>query len=366
MFPTLQYTDFHKFLVSVGGLAVGVGVGLPVLLLRSQSVLKTTQAELQALPPGSRSAIQLQQEQMILLLRSWPYVSSALTAIGLALIIWGAVAWKKQQSRTDSRELAELAKLETDREKAYQETLLLLREHQENPEIAQKRREEEAAESLVPDSEEATDSPMSTGSVHLANEEATEEIQADTPVPTANIRNYLSGERLQEITKSSVMHVMNALAAAYGPDVDVTPDVRLGDSFADAVLTSRLRTVPNMIIDIKHLPSRPANIRHQIHDAIVWGLKVRAQAKKELRAPFAPVTFLIVDAPAHGQLVLFGASPVPTAVRRVAKVSTQILEEMGNIELPLNVVVAATESITPKTLWKIGWRTEGHPGVITL
>ncbi|MFI7647397.1 hypothetical protein ACIBTZ_15130 [Micromonospora sp. NPDC049460] len=365
MLPTLQFTDFHKFLVSAGGLTVGVGFGFPVLLLRNQAVLGTTQAQLQALPPESRSAVRLQQEQMTFLLQSWPYISGFLIFAGLGLVGWGAVAWKKQQNRTDNREIAELAKLEADREKTYQETLLLLREHQGSPEEVQEQREEEAAE--VVSSEEGIQlkgTEATTQDSHAAPADQTEGSNVALPPPT---QGYRSGEYLHQLAETGVKLAVEAFESAYGRMVDIVPNVRFGNYFADFVVTSRRRSLPDLAVDIKFLGTGNRNTRNRVRDAIVWAMQVKNLSPKEFQTKIVPVVIMIHGYPSGSQESLFDTPDAGRSISRAADIASQELAAAGleGLNLPLIIAFSSTGQIPPHALRDMDWHTPG-PRVIVL
>ncbi|MEU5724675.1 hypothetical protein ABZ783_23000 [Micromonospora sp. NPDC047738] len=357
MLPSLQYTDFHKFLVSVGGVACGVGVGIPVLLLRNQSTLKIPQKEFLELNSDAREAIRAQQSQVAFMLHYWPYASAVLVIAGLCFIIWGATLWKRQQSRTDNREIAELAKIEAEREKTYQETLVLLRNHQESPEVAELIREEKeqasdpAADNEMPSPLEiaGTDQPM-PGPDSISTTKAT----AGQPVPS-----------LGKMTQIATQDIMRALASTYGEELDVVPEIRIGSTYVDAAVTSRNPRIPNLLVDVRVIRPQRTSVRTRVDEAIAWSVRVRRAAKLELKQPFLPVVFFVVDANGGpGQQALFQIGQ-PDANAVVASRVRQALEDLAGIEIPLLLIVGALDEITPEALKRIHWKAH-TPRVVGL
>ncbi|WP_194822740.1 hypothetical protein [Micromonospora sp. S-DT3-3-22] len=354
MFPSLQYTDFHKFLVSVGGLTAGVGVAIPVLLLRSQNVLITPQKQLTELPPEAQSAVRLQQKQMTLLLHVWPYVTGFLVIVGLCLVVWGAVCWKKQQTRTDSREVAELAKLEVDREKTYQETLLLLRGHQEPPEAAAEALEEKLKEEEQGSAEESPPLDEASGS----SRGSVDSPFPDPPVRQLNPKLFGPEARASRARGRVVMdRVIGTITEALGKGADITRDVRLGRTHIDAVITSRLASLPDLVLDVRMVDS-VNNLRNRLNDAIVWAIRARQVGKEELSTKFVPVVFLVVAEPeAAGQRSLFGDVVRSSRMDKTISIASEFVEEISDVRIPLNVVIGELSSITPAALQSISWRT---------
>ncbi|MGC5306042.1 hypothetical protein [Micromonospora zamorensis] len=356
MLPSLQYTDFHKFLVSIGGVACGVGFGIPVLLLRNQSTLKISQKEFLGLNSEAREAIRAQQKQVAFMLHYWPYVSMTLVVAGICFIVWGAVLWRRQQSRTDNREVAELAKIEAEREKTYQETLVLLRDHQEPPEVAELIREEE---------EQASDS--TADDTASASQEATETGES-TPNPenslTPGATTRPTTPSLFSLTQKAVQDIRHILKSTYGEELDIVPEVRIGRARADAAVTSRNPQIPNLLVDVRVIrPQRP--LRTRVDESIAWSVRARRAAKIELKQPFLPVVFFVVDTSGDfGQQTLLPTEQTnPSSL--VASRVRRDLEDLAELAVPLLLIVGTPDEITPETLTRVRWQAH-TPRVVDL
>ncbi|TWJ25376.1 hypothetical protein JD76_05546 [Micromonospora endolithica] len=294
---------------------------------------------------------------MTLLLHSWPYVTGFLVVSGLCLVVWGAISWKKQQTRTDSREVAELAKLEAEREKTYQETLLLLREHQEPPEEAEKILEEKIGEEELGSAEESEASDELSSNSHGPSEP----VPSEPLVRTLNPAVVTLGAPAIRARGRAVMDgIIEAFATAFGKGADIVPDVRLGGTHMDAVITSRLEHIPNLVLDVRLADGNLNNVRNRMNEAIVWAIRARRVGRKQLGTNVVPAVFLVVtDSVLTGQKSLFGDVAPSPRFQKVVRFASDILEEVADVEIPLNVVIAEVSSITPAALLKIDWRTTG-------
>ncbi|WP_433288323.1 hypothetical protein [Micromonospora sp. CA-244673] len=356
MLPSLQYTDFHKFLVSVGGVISGVGVGIPVLLLRNQSTLKIPQKEFLQLNAEAREAIRAQQIQVAFMLHYWPYVSAALLMVGLSFIVWGAVLWRRQQSRTDTREVAELAKIEAEREKTYQETLVLLRDHQAPPRIEEQLQEEnEVTESATED-----DAPLPVDSVEAPRRASDPDV-----APPAQRGNRPAFPSLYTLTQKATQDVIYAFVSTYGNELDIVPEIRIGATRVDAAVTSRNPGMSNLLLDVKVVRPQRTSVRNRVDDAIAWALRVRRAAKMELKQPFLPVVFFVVDVNGSpDQQALFQTGQLESSSLVVGRVR-EALDDLTGMELPLLIAVGALDDITPGVLKTIAWKAQ-TPRVVDL
>lgn len=355
MLPTLQYTDFHKFLVSVGGLSCGIGVAFPFVLLRNQSVFKITSRQLAELTPEGQKATRIQQQQIEFLLHAWPYISAFMLLLGLGLVVWGAARWKQQQSRADSREAAEVAKLEAEREKTYQETLVLLREHQAPADVADSIREEKASAVAINDGVVGNSQSQDSGGYPQAEREL-------EPRNRAHSRITLNAAALD--TRLAEEAILKNLKLAYGGRVDIVTDVRIGNAFADAAVTSPSNEIPNLLIDIRAVTSA-ALVRVRVDEAIAWSARVSRAAKRDLGKTFIPTVFLVTPRVFDKTPSVRGVEKRDKVTDRIERTAEDAFEDFQGLPLPLNLVVSSGGNLTPSRLSGIDWITDG-PRVINL
>lgn len=291
------------------------------------------------------------------MLHYWPYASITLAVVGLCFIVWGAVLWNRQQSRTDNREIAEVAKIEAEREKTYQETLVLLRNHQESPEAAELIREEkeQAADPTVEDDAPSTAEVVETGEPTPSSENSSTVAAPTRPTPSS----------LGKLTQKAVQDIRHVLKSTYGEELDIVPEVRIGGTHVDAAVTSRNPKIPNLLVDVRVIRPQRTSIRMRVDESIAWSARARRAAKTEFKQFFLPVVFFVIDTDGEfGQQTLFPAEramPSSLAVSRV----WQALEELAEIEIPLLLIVGTLDDITPEKLTKIRWKAN-TPRVLDL
>ncbi|MEU4162683.1 hypothetical protein [Actinoplanes sp. NPDC026670] len=270
MLPGLQYTDFHKFLVSIGGLVSAAGLALPIFLLRSQSSLLLTDEQLKKATPEAAAAVRSQQGQLAFLISAWPWVSLSLLSVGAILVIVGGRAWRKQQRRIETREEAEIEKIKAEGAKAQQETLALVQ--------AQVATEEDVAE-------------------HKAEqEEIAEEKQADkNSVAEEEGRDHVPDRRERMISFEN--SVVERVSKHFGSTMQSVGDVKLGPgTIADAVLVSKVDDLPNILLEARLVTSpNPAKIRALVQDMVGWSLAATGKATQLFGTDFLPVIIIGVD-----------------------------------------------------------------------
>jgi hypothetical protein len=277
--PGLQYTDFHKFLVSIGGLFMAAGFALPIFLLRTQSSLLVPADQLAKATPGAAAAIQSQQEQIAILVAVWPWLSAGLSIIGLALIAVGARTWRKQQKRIEHREEAELSKIRAEGEKAQQETLALVKAQKATPDDLAEQVEAESAE--IPDSSVKDSSGASPAVVTPRSSSTT----------TPNIEKRL-GTREADFRAE----VLERIADHFGAAMDLVTDVKLGPgTVADGIFVSRVAELPNLLVEVRSAP-RPSEIavRSLVQELAGWALSAVTKAEQRFGSGFIPVVVIIV------------------------------------------------------------------------
>ncbi|GLZ60126.1 hypothetical protein [Micromonospora sp. NBRC 107095] len=248
-----------------------------------------------------------------------------------------------------------MAKLETEREKTYQETLILLREHQEPPDVADSVREDKATSEVLSEESGKNQATQEAGPGDIA--EPYEPKLRPTRVTVS------SAQLNAKLTEAAVM---KAFRLTYGGMVDIVPDIKIGNTFADAAITSPNKRIPDLLVDIRTVSS-PSSARLRLDEAISWSLRAQRAAKKDLQRYFIPTVFLIVyDRPPSNKpgsdSDVHRLNPTTERVRLAA---VGAFEDLQEVHLPLNVVIGSTRDLTPSNLSKVSWHTD-RPRVIDL
>jgi hypothetical protein len=305
--PGLQFTDFHKFLVSVGGLFLASGFALPLVLLRPQNALLVPEKEISLLVPAAETAVRSQQDQLALLIRNWPFASAVLVVLGTLLVTKGAIMWKRRQDRLNERDDAEIDRVKAEREKFHQETLALARQHQESLSQADASLEEKAAESV---GEKNLGDEKSRLEVTTAGDKTPEgSLQASASEQHDDEKMTISKKQLRALTLQVEAEelVVKKVRSFYRGHLDVVRDVRIGNLRADSLIISRSPDMPNLILDIRTVfihPDWVANLRHRLQSSLRWMSQVKEGAA-ELHTDIKPVALFVFDKnPSEKQVLL--------------------------------------------------------------
>ena len=308
--PGLQYTDFHKFLVSIGGLLTGAGFALPIFLLKSQTALLITNEQLGKATPEAAKAIRSQQGQVAFLVAAWPWLSLTLICAGSTLIFVGARAWKKQQQRIENREAAELSKIKAEGEKAQQETLALVQAQKATPQDIAEKREAEIEQ------------PIDNG----------EAITQEDSAP--NNGAPVSRTSPRETAIAFENNVLTRIAEHFGPAMELVTEVKLGPgSIADAVLVSKVAELPNILVEVRHV-SKPgaSRARSLVQDVAGWTLGSTGKAERLFGSGFT-------------SLVIAGINGDEETVHQFRHAAAQEAASLGDYPKPLVLLVTSASNI---------------------
>ncbi|QDY10227.1 hypothetical protein FJK98_26330 [Micromonospora sp. HM134] len=344
MLPSLQFTEFHKFLVSAGGLSMGTAAALPVFLIKTQKASLVKNNEVSDLSPTSKGALEIQQNQMLWLLKSWPFISGTLMLAGMLLLIFGAAIWKRRQDVLNEREASEIRRTNAEEEKLRQESAALLRAHREPLEeqlqaVEEKAREVEQISERGPEQEaqppdnsdlnkEARESERAATSAEFWLDSF--EIPSGAPKNVANVLNYL---RIEE-------RAIERIGNMYKGDVDVSRQVRLGDARVDATFTSLSSDLPNLVVDVKYLSGSFHQIRSKVEEAVLEASSNSRAVTEVSKSIFRPV-------------IIFVTPPTKDSDARyiVDNVLEQVLDDMREIERPpLTVIISRMDSLERLTV----------------
>ncbi|MEU4564886.1 hypothetical protein AB0F72_41450 [Actinoplanes sp. NPDC023936] len=295
--PSLQFTDFHKFLVSAGGLSVAAAVGLP-LVMRTQKLNLTSAKDVTALPPQTQDALELQQQQSLILLKAWPYASGFLLALGITLVLIGGISWRNRQKVINDRESAEIDKIRAEREKAYQETVAIIRSHKEDLDETAQSLEEKVIDSQSTEELSSSEAASAVGPKPRTN--SSDVAVSETP-DSALQKTILELDPESSATVKGMVRFIKAQQEAIhrfidlwgGENIDIVRDVRIrGGGRADFVVTSRLDHIPGIVADIR---TYSEGMSPRVASEIVskWLRRAFETTALEYNAPLRPVSVLI-------------------------------------------------------------------------
>lgn len=104
MIPRFEFGHLSKFIVSVGLVLVAASIAGPFFIQQSLAVLLVTRKELSSLTSAAQRTVELRQERVLLFEQLLPWIAIAVGLVGLLLVIWGYVGWRRRQFRIDQGE----------------------------------------------------------------------------------------------------------------------------------------------------------------------------------------------------------------------------------------------------------------------
>ncbi|WP_145780938.1 hypothetical protein [Micromonospora taraxaci] len=305
MLPSLQFSEFHKFLVSAGGLSLASAVALPVLLLRSQKAVMVTQKQLADLSPDSKSAVLEQQRQALWVINHWPHASIALGAIGLLLIFIGGTIWKTRQDRLNERESEDLTSVKLEQERVRHEIRSLIRQNKEtDDETVDAIDQSLEAEEVAPTEE----SSQSATAEDLPNPRKPSDKANQETAPTMSSGTRANIEALQIVKRNAGTKEIRGMLAyiqaqeeallylerLYEGKLDYVRGVRVGRERADFIVTSDTDDMPHLAVDVATLSGLTTTVvRRRVLQAIEWARTASYSTHKEFNGPFRPVIFFV-------------------------------------------------------------------------
>jgi hypothetical protein len=108
----LEYSDFYRFLVSLGVVLISLSILFPWLFLREpfDTALKTS--DIIEFTPTAQILIARRQNTALWFIQNTSWISAVLAIGGFAFLIIGIIRWGKKQYLLDQREELETEKLE--------------------------------------------------------------------------------------------------------------------------------------------------------------------------------------------------------------------------------------------------------------
>ena len=322
MLPSLQFTDFHKFLVSAGGIACVAAGALPFFLLRTQKTVSTTSKQLSELSPDARTATEVQQSQLLWLLRVWPWVSVLLLLVGITFIAIGGIQWRKRQNVLNEKETAEIKKLDSEREKAdaekekvYQESIALSRSNKETPTEALESIEEKTSESPSADND-PDDLPTEAASESVTEVERPEQATFDstqaalTTIMAASqdlapeARGYIETLGSLELTSQAIRRSL--------PNASITRNVRIGSTRADFVITTRENDRFDLVIDVRRLTHNASHLSESVRRIQAWAEKVSSATNAIPIKNYRPLSIMVLPEGASSKQIRYLARALTT------------------------------------------------------
>jgi hypothetical protein len=118
----IDYSDFYKFITSIGTGLIGISVLVPWLFLREPFDLLNKQKDIDSLTPIAKVIVKNRQILVGQIISILPYFSVTTLIFGFILLLGGSILWfTKNQNITDKQHKANLDKLLREIEPATQQ-----------------------------------------------------------------------------------------------------------------------------------------------------------------------------------------------------------------------------------------------------
>ncbi|TCK98024.1 PD-(D/E)XK nuclease superfamily protein [Natranaerovirga hydrolytica] len=219
-----EYSDFHKFIVSLGTGLVVLAFTIPWFFLRESFGILVEENEIQKFPEKVQTILDIKQETIVYLLKFIPIISGIFGVIGVVLIIYGFINWSRKQQIIDKKEKASL-------DKALSE----LRN------ITTIERLESIEQDI--DNERNDESELESEDNHIAIDQSG---QAQRPSYSQNMQHYFNIERL----------LNERLNTIYRDDYIIRSNQRLGNHEFDVIMLARNNNQTDKLIEIKYYKSK--------------------------------------------------------------------------------------------------------------
>ena len=210
---TLEYSDFYKFIVSIGVVLISLAVLLPWLLLQEPFDVTLKASVITELTPVAQAIIATRQTTALWLLSNVRYISSVLAIAGVIFLGVGLHKWNEMQKIRDKREFYETEKVRRELEPMSAE------------QIAQKAIEDVAEK----DTEE--------------KQLVEDQTASDMLVPSSSVvTQYFRIEKM----------VQDKLRSCFSDDGEFLPNQRIKSAEYDAVFMSKKDYLSDVIFEIKY------------------------------------------------------------------------------------------------------------------
>lgn len=200
----IEFGDVNRFLTSLGLIFLGLAFFLPWFINQNDKLLTIEQENINKLTPTAQKIIKSQQDTLLTINDTFPYLSFGLIVIGLLLLIIGIIRWNIRQAISDRIQDEELKSKEIQNLSSQDKRELIANE--------------------------------------IENYESESEEDAEIENIDQNIDNYIKIEN----------QIYLQLNQAYKSRFTLSQNIKIGDYNYDIILKSRsLETDNDRIVEIK-------------------------------------------------------------------------------------------------------------------
>lgn len=104
----IEFSDVNRFLASLGLISIGLAFFIPWIVNQNNSFVSIEQEKINKLTITAQKIITKQQDTLLSINNSIPYISLGLIILGVALLVYGIYNWRKRQSVLDKIQDEEL------------------------------------------------------------------------------------------------------------------------------------------------------------------------------------------------------------------------------------------------------------------
>jgi hypothetical protein len=242
----IDYSDFNKFLVSLGLILIVIAIVIPWLFLKEPLDLLIDNESIEKLTPVAKEIISDKQDYVGKLILFIPYVSIGLLLIGVILIVIGLYRWFQKQKLVDKKENLDIKKLELEIDSMTPEQII---------EKAKKESDEIQLEALI---------------------DTDNELETDASSNQSWIK-YINTER----------RIANQFRKLGLEDFDIQTNLRIGARVEfDIIIESTNNKNIDRIVEIKYFENKiPFSILHKTIEKLSTSLSTYLDLKNRIAAP---------------------------------------------------------------------------------
>lgn len=288
--PRIDFGHFYRFLVSAGLFIVAAGLALAWFVVRELTNALPTQTQYDNVADVARDLVDTRLEHLRFASVVYPWISAVAVGGGLAIAVFGFLAWRKRQKVSDEREDL---KLKRDRllDSASQREIEA-KQDQEHDEVAEEESESDTDPPALPegpDPEPGPDdssptSPTSGDSAALDDE--SDHVPIQVPYSTSSTGSGRPPLSSREIAQREAA-ILDHLGLAMGEDWDLARNVKRSDpEFGQAIVDALLRPrsgaagpFPAIAVEVKY--SRVGGSRARVSDALMTLARVTRLRRRQ-------------------------------------------------------------------------------------
>jgi hypothetical protein len=313
--PQIDSQSFTRLTTSLGLLFCALAIAVPALILRDSGVLRISQRELSGLTPVARQELERRQRlSRDLGEKAWP-LGAGFALVGLALLVYSLPRLRKQEAKLERRSDLELEQLLGQQGEAERDEIL---------------------------TREAREEVLASAAASLPD---------DGSVGETNVGNHIDrgeGEPAARVPNPDLMAALEASLAAVKGDVQQIEDAvldrleaivprwfrmrrfpRVGTLRLDALLSSEVDQLPDVVVEVKALSDRELGPRAR--DAADRGIALAA--RYQALTGRSALAWVIVVLSTDAQPALSDA-PVGTDLPDTVEVSVIRRDELDRLTLP--------------------------------